>query len=177
MPIDLLVAVSDGAVIGRPKGEAHDYLVKAETVPERIKALIKSRHPTKSFLRLFWNGFTLSSAEMAGRGSFFVNRHRPLEQVSPTPEPTLPVTVPTVTQAEPLRVPSANHCKHCGGTKLEVRSGRYGYFFRCLDCNKNTAILKSCRVCGEKERVRKQGQAFYAECTTCSHSESFFVNS
>lgn len=176
MPIDLLVAVSDGAVIDRPKGEAHDYLVKAEAVPERIKALVKSRRPAGSFFGLFKEGFALSSAEMAGLGSFFKSRHRPLEQVCPKPEPSSPVSVPTVTPAEPARVPSTHRCKHCGGVKLEVRSGRYGYFFKCSECEKNTAISKSCGVCGEKERLLKQGRDFYAECATCGRSESFFVN-
>lgn len=96
MPIDLLVAISDGAVIDRPKGEAHDYLVKAEAVPERIKVLVKSRRPAGNFFRLFEDGFALSSAEMAGLGSFFKSHHRPLEQVSSTPVPTSPVTVPAV---------------------------------------------------------------------------------
>lgn len=176
MPIDLLVAVSDGAVIDRPEGEAHDYLVKAEAVPERIKKLVRSRRPAGGFFGLFKDGFTLSSAEMVGLGSFFTSRHRPLEQVSPTPAPASPVTVSTVNPSEPLRALSTLHCKHCGGTRLEVRLGRYGYFFKCLTCEKNTAISKSCGVCGEKERVRKQGRDFYAECATCGRSESFFVN-
>lgn len=177
MAIDLLVAVSDGAVIDRPKGEPHDYLVKAEAVPERISALTKARRPTKGFFGLSKGGFTLSSAEMAGLGSFFKSRHRPLAQVSPMSEPISPIASVTATQAVQAPEPITYHCKHCGGTKLEVRSGRYGYFFGCLDCGKNTAISKSCGVCGEKERVRKQGREFYAECATCSRSESFFVNS
>ncbi len=176
MPIDLLVAVSDGAVIDRPKGEAHDHLVKAEAVPERLKKLVRSRRPAGGFFGLFKDGFALSSAEMAGLKSFFMSRHRPLEQASPTPAPPSPVTVPTATPAEPVLAPSSHHCKHCGGTRLEVRSGRYGYFFKCLTCEKNTAISKSCGGCGEKERVRKQGRDFYAECVTCGRSESFFVN-
>ncbi len=139
MPIDLLVAVSDGAVIDRPKGEAHDYLVKVEAVPERIKVLVKSRRPASSFFGLFKDGFDLSSAEMAGVGSFFKSRHRPLEQVSASL-----VTVSTVTSAEPVRMLSAHHCKHCGGTKLEICSGRYGYFFKCSECGKNTAISRRC---------------------------------
>lgn len=176
LPIDLLVAVSDGAVIDRPKGEAHDYLVKAEAVPERIKVLVTARRPVGGFFGLFKDGFALSSAEMSELGSFFRSRHRALEQVSPTPTPTSPVTALTVTLPELVRVQSTHHCKHCGGSKLEIRSGRYSYFFRCLDCDKNTAILKSCGVCGEKEQVRKQGRDFYAECASCGRSESFFIN-
>lgn len=176
MPVDLLVAVSDGAVIDRPKGEAHDYLVKAEAVPEQIRTLITSRRPASSFFGLFKDGFELSSAEMVGLASFFKSRYRALEQVSPTPESTSPVTIPTVTLAEPICVPGMYHCKHCGGGKLEVRSGRYGYFFMCSECGKNTTIYKSCETCGQKERVRKQGRDFYAECATCGRSESFFVN-
>lgn len=176
MPVDLLVAVSDGAVIDRPEGEAHDYLVKAEAVPERIKKLVRSRRPAGGFLGLFKGGFVLSPAEMAGLGSFFEGRHRPLAQVSPTLAPASPITAPTATPAEPLRALGTHHCKHCGGTKLEIRSGRYGYFFKCSGCGKNTAIFKSCGVCGEKERVRKQERDFYAECATCGHSESFFIN-
>lgn len=52
----------------------------------------------------FEGGFELSSAEMAGLASFSKSRHRALEQVSPTPESSSPVTIPTLTLAEPISI-------------------------------------------------------------------------
>lgn len=174
MPVDLLVAVSDGAVIDRPVGDTHDYLIKAESVPERIESLVATRRPSGGLFGRFKERFTLTPAEMSGFGTFFSVHHRPLEQpwsspdiVSIPPPPTLEARTP---------VAESPRCKHCDSGKLEVRSGRYGYFFGCLACNKSTTIFRSCSRCENKEKVRKQGATFYGECAPCNRSVRFFVN-
>ena len=176
LPIDTLVAVSDGAVIDRPKNETHDYLVKAEAIPERINSLVRAHGSSKGFLGFFKSGIRLSPKEMARVASFLVDHHRPLRQSTPRTATPVTATEPGSQQPSPVAKSGAQPCKHCLGDRLEIRSGRYGYYFKCLDCQKNTAISRSCGTCGNERRTRKQGQTFSSECATCHHSETFFVN-
>lgn len=67
-------------------------------------------------------------------------------------------------------------CRHCGGPKLAIRHGRYGYYFKCVDCDGNTPIKIDCGHPGHKERIRKQGSTFYRECAACGSSSLYFTN-
>ena len=67
-------------------------------------------------------------------------------------------------------------CRHCNSDNMIVQYGRYGYYFKCNSCNKNTPINISCCKKGHKERIRKEGQYFYRECIDCKTSSLFFVN-
>lgn len=58
-------------------------------------------------------------------------------------------------------------CRHCGSGRLHAQYGRFGYFFRCIDCTENTPIDKRCLVCGKEGRVRKAGLDFYLDCEGC----------
>jgi hypothetical protein len=179
MPIDVLVAISDSAVIVRPKGVVLDYLCKAEQVPERVTQLLSNRQPKGGFLGLFKDGVAFGGDELAGITSFLRNRHTPLEvELSPDDNPSPAVQSAAVAPEPPAPSTSmgAHTCKHCQGERLEVRWGRYSYFFKCLDCDQNTAIARVCEGCGEKERVRKDGRRFFAECSTCDRSSLLFVN-
>ena len=49
MPIDVLVAVSDDAIIHRPQNLDLGYLVKAEQVPDRVTRLLTERVPKRGF--------------------------------------------------------------------------------------------------------------------------------
>ena len=179
MPVDVLVAISDGGVIHRPKHQKLDYLIKAEQIPDRATRLVSERRPSGGFLGIFKDGFTFGDGELAGVTSFLRNRHTPLEfadepQLRTEPDIPVPSAVP------PAEIASLNKtsycCKSCQGERLEIRWGQYSYYFKCLDCDKNTAISQKCESCGGKEKVRKQGKAFFAECSPCNRSEQFYVN-
>jgi hypothetical protein len=179
MPVDVLVAISDGAVIVRPKGVTLDYLCKAEGVPERVTQLLKDRQPKGGFLGLFKEGFSFAEGELGGISSFLHNRHTPLEAELLSDDEPLPAVQSAAVAPEPSAPATSTDvhtCKHCQGERLEVRWGRYSYFFKCLDCDQNTAITRVCEGCGEKERVRKDGRRFFAECSTCVRSSLLFVN-
>jgi len=71
---------------------------------------------------------------------------------------------------------AAHTCRHCKATRLEIRYGRYGYYFKCLDCDGNTPIkLPGCGK-GHKVRLRKDGSNFYRECRECRDSGLYFRN-
>lgn len=67
-------------------------------------------------------------------------------------------------------------CTKCSSNKLKVEYGKYGYYFKCADCDGNTAIKLDCDVKGHKVKVRKKGNQFYRDCQDCSVSALFFEN-
>lgn len=62
-------------------------------------------------------------------------------------------------------------CRHCKSEKLHAQHGRFGYFFRCIDCTENTPIDTLCPNCGNKGRIRKDELEFFLECEPCGYSE------
>ena len=178
MSIDVLVAVSDDAVIHRPQNLDLSYLVKAEQVPDRVIGLMAERKPKWGFLSLSKDGFAFGNGEMAGVTALLCNRHTPLtvgDAAATCTEPVMPDFRPNQVDLPAPRT-HGYRCKHCQSMRLELRWGQYSYYFKCLDCDKNTAISRRCSRCGEKERVRKEGPAFFGECAPCGRSEQFFVN-
>lgn len=96
----------------------------------------------------------------------------PLASVKPEPSPQKSVAVekPADLTVQPV-------CRGCKSPKLSVQYGKFGYYFKCGDCDSNTPIKVSCGNDGHKERIRKDGQKFYRECSDCGSSSIFFVNS
>ena len=175
LPIDVLVAVSDDAIIHRPQNSDLGYLVKAEQVPDRVTRLMAERVPKRGFLGFGKDGFSFADGELSGVTAFLRVRHAPLTFDEP-----LAARVEPIPPAAPARERSASPttgygCKYCQSLDLEVRWG-HSYYFKCLSCDKNTPIARTCPGCGEKERVRKAGRLFFGECAPCGRSEQFYVN-
>ena len=70
---------------------------------------------------------------------------------------------------------SQNTCSHCQSLNLSILYVR-SYFLKCNDCGKNTAIKSICPSCGDREKTRKSGLEFFAECEKCGTSRLFHVN-
>lgn len=66
-------------------------------------------------------------------------------------------------------------CKICQSSKGSVLSGKYGYYFKCLDCGTNTAIRFTCQP-GHAPRLRGERGAFYRDCAQCGSSDLFHRN-
>lgn len=66
-------------------------------------------------------------------------------------------------------------CRGCGGSKLAILYGKFGYYFKCSDCSGNTPIKVACRE-EHRERIRKDGRRFYRECAGCGTSVLYFEN-
>ncbi|MCL6442724.1 MAG: NERD domain-containing protein [Alicyclobacillus sp.] len=67
-------------------------------------------------------------------------------------------------------------CRSCASNRIIIQHGRYGYYFKCQACGRNTPIKIDCGNTGHKERLRKAGLKFYRECADCQTSSLFFVN-
>ena len=113
----------------------------------------------------------------------------PRPPVAPPPPPRPPVAPPappTVAAASPGPAPVAEApngqkspppaCRHCQSARVRVEYGQYGYYLKCGDCGKNTAIDFTCPACGKKGRVRKEKERFFKECEPCGASALYHVN-
>lgn len=67
-------------------------------------------------------------------------------------------------------------CRECKGANLSIQYGKFGYYFKCSDCDANTPIKIGCGKDGHKERIRKDGLNFYRECPDCGSSGLYFTN-
>jgi len=67
-------------------------------------------------------------------------------------------------------------CSKCKSPNLEIRYGKYGYYFKCLFCNGNTSLHLTCKTEKCKPRLRKKKLKFYKVCDICKTEELFFEN-
>jgi hypothetical protein len=71
---------------------------------------------------------------------------------------------------------SKSTCPYCRSSNLSIQYVR-NYYFRCNDCDKNTAIKNICASCGDRQKIRKSGLQFFTECEKCGTSQLFHTNS
>ena len=194
--LDVLVAISDGGTITWPKSGALPEVCKADQVPDRIN------HRIDQFRKLRKEPDVLTGDHRRSIADFLLLAHKPLKlmdrfanHVAPQYRVEEPRPEYKVSLANPIKtVPVAEIgkeskavslaatlfkkcCKHCQSTRLDVKSGQYGYYFSCLNCTKNTPIKFACAECGAEGRIRKQGDKFFAECKACDASNLFHNNS
>lgn len=183
--LDVLVAISDGGTIQWPASGALPEVCKADQVPDRINQRVDQ------FRRVRKERDILTPSYRRAIADFLLKVHKPFErhlQSAPQhkveepaatykvePPAAVPGKFPATTVALAPALP-AQVCKHCKATKLEMRSGQYGYYFYCRECEKNTAIKFVCPACRGEGRIRKQGEKFFAECKACSASAPYYSN-
>ena len=187
------VAISDEGNIKR-YGCDPPQLKKADSVTDEIVQIIDQQYEANSFTS---NQSSIEPIlpfkddEMEAIRDFLLDQHteappktsqdsEPIqldetdsESLVDDPEPTTTATVsvPTGETASQDQV-----CRDCQGHNLEILYGRYGYYFKCLDCAANASIKLYCDNCGKKERVRKQGPNFTRNCDACDTASHFHTN-
>lgn len=191
--IESFILVSPGARIDRSKSHPCPEVVKAD---QFITAFKKRYLASISSIGGLVGG--LSKALFGDSAEAIANQlvrlHKPIAidyeakfgmpgksaQLDPTP--TMPAEIsPKLASPTPPAGPWGNtghtlSCKSCGGTRLAVEYGKFGYYFKCKACEANTAIKISCGLDGHKERIRKDKLTFYRECEQCGSSRFFHVN-
>lgn len=173
-PIEILIAISNDGLFIPPKSNpnAAPEVCKMDMINERIDQFRK-----RSL------GQTLSDKNMTQISEFLVAINKPLSKTAEilneaTPEPfreVTPTPLKTEEGAAKHEVAPQNKCKYCGGEKLEIAFGR-SYYFRCLDCDKNTSIVNRCNTCNRTEKIRKDKNKFFTECQNCNTSRLFHTN-
>lgn len=171
---DVLVAISDTGTIQWPASGALPEVCKADQVPERIERVIAPRKTSGSRP-------VLTAEHRLAIADFLRKIHQPLgaAQVKAAPVAAVPVEPEPASVVPERTAPPAlptKACKHCGSTDLEAQYGKFGYYFACRKCEKNTAIKFECPRCGGEGRIRKQGRDFFAECKACDASALYHTN-
>ena len=195
-----LVAISDQGVIRR-NGSNPNQLVKADQVSEIINELITRHDKTKGIRGLARYLVAdkktskqileddipaLTEMELQAICDFLLSQHQ--DYVKPPPivpdlirSTTIPPPPPAaIQQQQSVARPSAatqpsNACRHCLGTDVEIRYGKYGYYFKCRACDKNTKIqTPKCDACASPTKLRKQGTVLHARCTNCGSQRPIF---
>ena len=196
--IECFVLVSSKARIDRPRGNAFPEVVKADQfLTAYQKDLDASLNTITGFLSGVSKALLGESPDVLGNK--LMEMHRPIRfnfeakfgmgadfgnavkatAIVPTAHAPIIGTAWGHTvdvSGNPTEAPKTPTCKSCSGTSLSVQYGKFGYYFKCRDCDSNTAIKIGCGVQTHKERLRKDGLTFYRECAECKTSSVYYAN-
>lgn len=182
---DVLVAISDSGTIQWPSSGSLPEVCKADQVPERVMAHVaESRGRSGDDI--------LSEQHRRVIADFLRAVHQPLaahrqaSDVKDEPPPVAPQVSSNAETALAPKLPETHGgrgpalpdkaCKHCGSDQLEMQYGKFGYYFVCQACRKNTGLKFECPACSGEGRIRKQGKDFFAECKSCDASALYHSN-
>jgi len=178
-----MVLMSPRAFIVRPGGLDTSTVIKAEV----LKKTIEDRFDANSFLVDVMNLSRFVSTEtVRDIGRRLISLHRPatfdyaarfgLSEPAGKADSSENMKSSKVRVLRPRTARPEPRCRHCDSTDMVVQYGRYGYYFTCNACGKNTSIDVSLCRNGHRERIRKEGQCYFRECTECKTSSLFFKN-
>ncbi len=181
MPLDILVAISDMGIIDRPRKLSLPEICKAEQVANRIRGLVEEYRKASGWRGILGNQdlYTFSSEEVNRIAAFLTEHDRSSSHpLATTAGGVGSATGSRATQPSAVSRPQGTPaiCRHCRSHRVTVQHGKYGYYLKCLACDGNTAIHLVCEMCGQRERVRKDGIRFYADCPSCKTSALFHTN-
>lgn len=184
MPMQTVVALSDTATISRgkwkePSEPFQSYVCKADMACDKILVEYK-RHKKSGGLLSKPDGdygmWSMKAEEVQAIAEFLRDNHSPRARSAPAIEHK-PRRVARTAQAVAKQIELGAVCKHCQGQHLDAMSGRYGYYWVCQDCGKNTTMPKTCSLCGTDGktstavRVRKEGSKYLRSCEACGIDE------
>lgn len=188
MPIQLVVAISDSGVPDYKRGwkpaqtPFRTSVEKADNVSAFIDQEIRT-HRKKNKLAVLdpksdYGLWRMTRDELKRTGDLLAGLHTPLRAKQQSPaqatQPSSPEAPAPRATAEPRG--AAPSCKQCGErTRLDPRSGRYGYYWHCEACDTNTSMNGPCSACGAKGkgkvRVSKRGGEYVRTCSSCGVDE------
>ena len=192
-PIQLVIAVSDSGKIRRvdgwqePQRPFRVFVTKADLVPDKISQELEHHRQGANVFNILKGEYGLWSIEAQEAGqvaAFLAARHVGRAGATPTRvnrSARNPSQRPS--RAPPTRGggAAAAVCKHCGATDMTARWGKYGYYWRCGGCGKNTAMPLVCSACGTKGRrggeirVHKDGPQYIRDCKACGTAETIWT--
>lgn len=183
------VLISPNARVDRPKKYDTSRVLKADML---MDALDKRFEQEGVFERLASTAKLVSLETLMDIGQQLIQRHQPAKfnyaarfgladadsaaLVVEEPDPVAYVAEAAPAVAEQQKVDNGVKCRSCESGNLSVQYGKYGYYFKCADCDGNTPIKVSCGKEDHKERIRKDGPKFFRECEQCKTSSLYFVN-
>ncbi|NEW61663.1 NERD domain-containing protein, partial [Sulfurovum sp. bin170] len=91
-------------------------------------------------------------------------------------EPIKSVIKESISISNNLNSTKTTHCSKCQDTNIEIRYGKYGYYFKCLSCDGNTSMKLTCSSKSCKPKLKKSKLNFHQVCEVCGLNELFFTN-
>ncbi|EAW27126.1 putative orphan protein, partial [Alteromonadales bacterium TW-7] len=181
-----ICAISSNAIINRnnaPK-TVEERLVKSEFIADKLLDIMKLPASTPNALHFFSTNTRpwFSKESLARICEFILEQNialsaplKPGEKISRINEPS-PVYQDESTAISPITQEQKNitneinlQCKQCNNqTTLKPRSGRYGYFVTCGECDTNTPMKTSCPQCSSANtKVSKRKELYSLVCGDC----------
>lgn len=170
------VLVSGKSRVDRPKKFDTSRVIKVEQLGNAFNKVMESMGVLDTFGAL---AKIVSAETLVEVGQAIIAKHRPIQIDYAAKFGLKDVVAPSVapSQAESSVQTFTAQCRKCGDNqKLSIQYGKYGYYFKCIACDGNTPIKLGCGKEGHKERLRKEGQRFYRECSDCGSSTLYFTN-
>jgi hypothetical protein len=178
---DVLVAISDSGIIERDNVEIPEAL-KADLITDKIFNTL-SKYKKDSLIEIV-NPFAsityqFSSETIEKIANLLFSSHCSLSKKDTTT--SLIAKKSNEKNKEKIKpvnkVPIVkNICLKCKSINIEIRSGKYGYYFKCLDCDGNTPIKHTCNTPNCKPKTRKRKLQFFKVCESCNIDELFWEN-
>jgi hypothetical protein len=177
------VLVSPKSRIDRPKKFDTSHVIKADMIGKTIDDTFEKAGVLDVFGGL---ARFMSNEALVKAGQTLLRMHRPAsfdyaarfgiqaQQQAPLSQSVVQ-TAPPVIQESPAQQPQ-QVCRDCKSPNLSVQYGKFGYYFKCGNCDANTPLKINCGKDGHKERIRKDGLKFYRECADCGTSSLYFTN-
>lgn len=148
--VDYLLLVNPTAVIERPAAFDTDRVVKADLFFKTVNS--EKRIRSKGALGMLGQLSQIVGVDtLTDFGKNLVRRHRSGPPAKPVPAPS---TVPRASSHQHPQ--AAQACKKCSSTDLEIRYGKFGYYWKCLACDGNTNPALP-----EGHKLRKDKEKFF----------------
>ena len=184
---DVLVAISDSGIINRAKNTEIPEVHKADQITEKITDLLSNYAGTNKKILTLKVNYRFADSSMEKITNYLLQAHKPkIETIKyEEPEKKTKVQEEIVTYVkdrkkhETAQASEENKnkiCSKCSSENVEITYGRYGYYFKCNDCEGNTSIKLKCKDASCKARLKKKKLKFYKECSSCNTSELYFEN-
>ncbi|QOR62728.1 nuclease-related domain-containing protein [Sulfurovum sp. ST-21] len=174
---DVLIAISDNGIIERDDinlPEVH----KADAIPDKINELI-SRRKKNVITEIIPKHIILYHGTQQKIAYFLKEQHTLNKPLQVSKQNSISLENNSINEDalhyDKLK-PHTYRCKKCDNQSLEIRYGKYGYYFKCLNCDSNMPIKHTCNKPSCKPRTKKNKNHFYKVCESCGVKELFFVN-
>jgi len=177
------VLISPKSRIDRPKKFNTSRIIKVDMMVKTLDSFIGNGGFIDTFAGM---ARFMSQEDLAMSGQTLVGMHRTatfdyaarfgIDVIAERITPAYGAATSTSKLRENSNNPHTHICRQCRSTNLSIQYGKFGYYFKCSDCDANTPIKISCGKNGHKERIKKDGITFYRECVDCGTNSVFFVN-
>jgi hypothetical protein len=184
------VLVSSTARIDRPKNFDTHRVIKGDQIKERVSRDVDKIGILKTAAKIVsgdtindvaqqlamlhrpvrWTMAAPSEAayDAAPKKAAPVRASRIAEPPASAPAETPKASAPPAAKSPPLV--GGPRCKECQSQQGSIEYGKYGYYFKCSQCQANTKIKFTC-LPQHDPRLRKAGKQFYRDCAECHSSE------